>query len=203
MHAHITRHIVYVFCYVCSQYNLVWKGVRETQYWFWLALYNGSYEWTIDNAKDDVLRYCTLTNKQQQELSKEQISYIYPYSCDKWNKHNPKTKESEPLPHMEVFDCDIYSIDELLEFIVTSTGKTASVNADGQIVIDTDTNVNHPINKESETENARDSGWDLRYIDLVYIVMLSILAYFVFEREQNFKRTRLYQAIHEETDNEM
>merc|ERR1712228_1118847 len=184
-----------------GQYNLVWKGVKQTQYWFWLALYNGSYEWTIDNAQDEVLRYCTLTNKQQQKLSKGQISYVYPYSCQLWNKHNPKTKESELLPHMEVFDCDIYSIDELLEFIVSSTGKSATINADGKIIIDSDSNQMNEKVKEEELKD--DARWDLRYIDLVYIAMLTILTYFVFKKEQNLKRTRLYQAVYDEPDNEM
>ena len=90
-----------------GEFNLVWKGVRQNQYWFWLSLYNNSYEWTIDDDNDNVLRYCTLSPKQQDLIRKGEISYIYPYSCESWMKHNPMTKKSKPSPHMEVFDCDI------------------------------------------------------------------------------------------------
>ncbi len=99
-----------------EKFNLVWKGVKTTQYWFWLALYNNSYEWTIDNNKDEVVSYCTLSPKQQEQIKRGEISFVYP--CAQWHKHDPKTKTSVPEVHMDVFDCDIYSIDELLDYIV-------------------------------------------------------------------------------------
>ena len=50
-------------------YNLVWKGVKKREYWFFLAKFNGSYEWTIDDHKYAVHRYCTLPAKQQKKIT--------------------------------------------------------------------------------------------------------------------------------------
>eukprot|EP01084_Bolivina_argentea_P252489 423811_1 len=175
-----------------GEFNLVWKGVKQTQYWFWLALYNNSFEWTIDNKADQVLRYCTLSQKQQDEIKKGKISFVYPYSCANWNGHDPITKKSEPLEHMEVFDCDIYSLDELLDYIVFSTGQSAKLNDDGKIVIDNDSNAN--AGKSDKT------GWDLRYMDVIYIMILAIMAYFLFKKEQSEKTRRLYRAVNTDND---
>eukprot|EP00483_Globobulimina_turgida_P010817 UN10838 len=94
---------------------------------------------------------------------------------------------------MEVFDCDIYSIDELLEYIVFSTGKSATINSDGKIVIDANSNSN-------ANANAKKSGWDLRYTDIIYIMLLAIMAYFVFKKQQTEKRRSLYRPVNTDND---
>ena len=180
-----------------GEFNLVWKGVTLTQFWFWLSFYNNSYEWTIDDDQDQVLRYCKLPKKQQEAIKNTgAISYIYPFSCNNWMEHDPISKKSTALPHMEVFDCDVYSMDDILSQIVVSTGKSVYINDEGKIVIDDSGDIGGTRN-EAQGDGI---GWDLRYTDLVYIFILMVMGYYLFKKEQQRKRTRLYRPVMTDND---
>ena len=96
-----------------GKFGLMWKGMKDAQYWFWLY-YNkntSQYEWTIDDIDQEVLRYCALPENQQKSIRDNETSYLSPFACEKWFSWNETSQEEKLLEAMEVVDCDMYTVD--------------------------------------------------------------------------------------------